>query len=374
LRILIVIGQLDVGGTERHLLQVLPRLNRTPLEFRVATLRRGGALAEPLRRAGVPVSEPPPGLPRWTQVLPAAFQLLGLMLLWRPRIVHFFLPEAYLLGGLLSLMAPGATRVMSRRSLNRYQERHRRLARLERWLHRRMDAVLANSQAVAAELRAEGVAAERITVICNGVETAAAADRRTRLAARRRLDLEDEAFVMVMVANLIPYKGHRDVLAALAGIRDRLPQPWRMLFVGRDDGIGAELAEAARRLGLDSGVRWLGQRDNVPEVLAAADLAVLASHQEGFSNALLEAMAAGLPAVATDVGGTREALLDGQTGLLVAPGVPDALAAKILELAHDEAKRRAMGEAASRRVAETFPLEQVIDAYRRLYADLAGAT
>ena len=168
----------------------------------------------------------------------------------------------------------------------------------------------------------------------------------------------------------LPSKGHADLIDALARVKDRLPTGWRLLCVGRDDGIRASLEARAAARELAGNIRWLGERDDVAEVLAAADLGILCSHEEGFSNAVLESMAAGLAMVVTDVGGNREAVLDGVTGLVVPPHTPETLGEAIAILAADPARRRAMGEAGRARVAERFSLDRCVADHDRLYRAL----
>ena len=118
---------------------------------------------------------------------------------------------------------------------------------------------------------------------------------------------------------------------------------------------------------------WLGQRDDAPALLAAAGVGILCSHQEGFSNSILEGMAAGLPMLVTDVGGNAEAVVDGETGLVVPAHDPARLGAALASLAGDPAPRRAMGAAGRRRAAEHFSLDECVAAYERLYEGLLTA-
>jgi len=374
--ILYVIGDLDVGGAERHLAQVLPELVKQGFRPMVYALTHKGRLASHLEAVGVKVVTVPfsdflrrfPSPLRQLVMLPLTMSRLWiLMLLKKPLAVHFFLPTAYLLGGICSLFAPIPVRMMSRRSLNNYQQKHPRLVPLERWLHRRMDAVLGNSAAVLAQLREEGVPEARLGLIYNGISVSEGIGR---TEARARLGIGDEILVFVIVANLIPYKGHVDLIEALGAIRERLPGGWLLLCAGRDVGIGRELDMRARDLGIDANVRWLGERPDVLEIFCAADIGILCSHQEGFSNSLLEGMASGVPMVVTDVGGNQEAVIDGQTGFVVPAGHPEALARALLELADDPALRQKFGEAASQRVRAEFSLLGCVNNYALLYAAL----
>lgn len=368
-RLLFVIGALDRGGTERHLVQLLPRLTRDRFRPMVYTLRHKGVLAPVLEAAGIPVIAPPTWFRRWPGPLGrrglllilSMVRLIWLMVTLRPAVVHFFLPEAYIIGGLCALVAGCPRRVMSRRSLNVYQAKRPWAARIERWLHGRMAAVLGNAAAVMTELRAEGVAEDRLCLLYNGVDLSAYSASPAR---------DGDSLNMVIVANLIPYKGHADLLDALGGIRGQLPDGWTLHCVGRDDGHGEALRAHATTLGIERNIRWLGERDDVPAILGRADLGILCSHQEGFANSILEAMAAGLAMVVTDVGGNREAVVDGVTGLVVPPRDPTALEAAILTLARDPDRRAEMGAAARARAQENFSMDACVAGYVRLYDGL----
>ena len=364
--VLVVVPNLAIGGTERHLLAVLPRLKNRGFAIEVITLRGRCSLDEEMRARGVAVTNTPSLLPGRANTPVGGLCLLRRALQMKHGIVHFFLPEAYLVGGMTSLCAGTQKRIMSRRSLNDYQ-RGKPLSRsVESWLHRRMDAVVGNSHAVVAQLAAEGVPQDRLAMIHNGINVNRFVGQ-DRTAARNSLELEPETLVLSIVANLLPYKGHADLLQALGQAAGRLPANWRLLVAGRDEGIGGELRSQAERLGIGDQVIWLGESGAVPAVLAASDICLLASHEEGFPNAILEGMAAALPVIATGVGGCGEAVEHGITGRLVPPLNPTALAEAIVELAGDAEKRAAMGRAGRARVAERFSIEGCVDAYERLY-------
>jgi glycosyltransferase involved in cell wall biosynthesis len=286
-------------------------------------------------------------------------------------VVHFFLPEAYLVGGLVAMFVGHRRTVMSRRSLAHYQRRRPWSAWLERLMHRRTLAVLGNSQAVVDELVAETGDPGKVGLIHNGVAIPLSVNDDARKRARHRLGLDDAAFVMVVVANLIPYKGHADLIAALGRVAPQLPKPWHLLLVGRDEGIGAALKAQAADAGIAECIAFLGEREDVEAILPAADLAMLVSHQEGFSNALLEAMAQGLAVIATAVGGNCDAIDDGKSGRLVPVRDPARLGEVILELACDADLRRRLGGAARERAIRLFSQEACIAHYLNLYRGFA---
>ncbi len=236
---------------------------------------------------------------------------------------------------------------------------HTRTYRLiDRWV----DGVVTVSEAVAEMVRCtEGVPDGKIRVIPNG--TALPPSPGDGAAVRREWGVSPETCVLIHVANLKPVKGHRYLLEALRALRGtgRLVL---LVSIGEDDMDGA-LQEEARRLGVADAVRWLGKRDDVPRLLAGADIGVMPSLSEGMSNAVLEYMAAGRPVVATRVGGNPETVAEGETGLLVPPEDATALADALRILIDDPNLRRRMGAAGRRRVQERFSVERMVAAYRR---------
>ncbi len=376
--IMFVVGTLQVGGSERHLSTIARALTQRGRRISIYCLSGGGPLHAELEQGGVTVLLPiverhgrtASLVFRVLRLSLAASHLFSVMLRRRPAIVHFFLPEAYLTGAPLAALAGLPLRVMSRRSLNLYQRRRPFLGRIERRLHRWMTAVLGNSASVVRELKDEGIAADRLGLIYNGIEQARMVPRRDRAAMRASLGLAQDTVVMAIVANLISYKGHRDLLSALAGMRGRLPADWRVLVVGRDDGIEPDLRAQAESLGLTANISFLGPRHDVADLLGASDVGILCSHEEGFSNSVLEGMAAGLPMVVTDVGGNAEAVIDGECGWVVPSRDPQRLGEAIVMLAGDAALRAQFGAAGRRRIEERFTLGRCVDAYDAFYSEL----
>jgi len=381
-RIFYVIGSLNVGGAERHLAQVAVRLKHRGWEPEVVALSPSGPLISNLKEAKVPVHGVE--LPKWVAaairndrlririgLLATAFVLVFMLWRRRPHAIHFFLPAAYIVGGLASMLSFVPARIMSRRSLNAYQLDHPVFARIERYLHPWMALVCGNSQAIVAELRDEGIDPAKLRLIYNGIDTEIYEQSFDRDSARSALGIAVNATVFVIVANLIPYKGHADLIVAFSQIKSRLRHPWFLFCLGRDDGIAAQLQSQIDAEGLRENIRLMGARSDVPDFLRMADIGVLCSHEEGFSNAILEGMAAGLPMVVTDVGGNAEAVVDGQTGYVVPPHDSAALGEALLKMA-DNSSRTAMGEAGRQRTRERFSMSACIDAYEALYREVGA--
>jgi glycosyltransferase involved in cell wall biosynthesis len=363
--VLVVTRSLDSGGAERHLLQVLPRLDAARFAVELLTLHPGGSLAGAYAAAGLKVHQADPGNGR----LPRLLVRLARHIRRHRPLVHTFLMAAP-----LALALGARAIVMSRRSRNFYLEKHPLAGRAERFLHPRMDALVGNSHAVASDLLAEGAPAERVHVIENGIDLApfeaTAMNSGTRAAARARLGIPEQACVLACVANLFAYKGHADLLAAIAALAPEIRDELHLLCIGRDQGERAVLEETARREGLQ--VQFLGERRDVPELLAAADIGVLVSHTEGFSNAVLEYMAAGLPCIVSDVGGNADAVSDGTCGIVVPPQDCTALVAALARLASDAQLREQWGANARMRVEREFSLARCVAAYEGLYRQVLG--
>lgn len=374
--VLVIIGSLDRGGCETHLLNVLPRLNASLYHVEVFVLGKPGDLAAQMVEAGVPVHKPLFSLSdRWPRALNAvllvltAMQLAAHMLFRRPTIVHFFLPTSYILGAPIAILAGIRNRIMSRRSLNDYQKsKPVFLTALEKNLHQRMTLVLGNSRRVVRQLvEEENAPPARTVLLYNGIETGAPIFERDRTAVRKDLNIGQGSLVIACVANLIPYKGHKDLLVALAGIQAELPRDWRLLVIGRDDGIGDNIRRKAAASGFAHHVLFLGSRSDVPDLLNASDIGVLSSHQEGFSNAVLEGMNAGLPMIVTDVGGNAEAVIENETGIVVPARNPVQLGNAILRLAQDTDLRMRMGQAGRFRVRTHFDIDDCVRRYADIY-------
>lgn len=187
---------------------------------------------------------------------------------------------------------------------------------------------------------------------------------------RHSLNTDEETVVFVIVANLIAYKGHSDLFEALAYAKPAFPEKWQLWVVGDDRGILKSLKHLAETLDLTSHIQYLKSRNDVPNLLRSADIGLLVSHEEGFSNSILEGMAAGLPMIVTDVGGNKEAVVHLETGLVVPPKSPKKLAEALIRLANDKKLQKTMGHAGKKGVAETFSLKACVDLYEKLLLTL----
>ncbi|MEM7542677.1 MAG: glycosyltransferase [Pseudomonadota bacterium] len=375
-KIVIVIGSLGLGGTERQLLMVLPELLRSGLPVRVHTMIGAGDLAPELEAAGVEVYAPLKRvaclrrgrLGKALLLVVSAVALMRHLLDKRTLFVHCYLPQAYLMTGVCSMLVRFKHLVMSRRSLNHYQLNHSLLAKLEHRLHRDAVVGVANSKAIIEELREEGFPSSRLAIIPNGI---AADCEGSGEVSRSSLGISAAAIVFINVANLIPYKGHIDLIEGFAKARSKArDRQLCLLCVGRDEGLLAELKTWSAKLGCAEDVIFVNQVSDVRDYLNIADVGVSASHQEGFSNAILEYMRAGLPVLATAVGGALEQVEEAVSGTLVPTRNPVRLGAAMLQLIESAELRQRWGDAGRQRVVTKYPLDSTVEKTAVLYLAL----
>jgi glycosyltransferase involved in cell wall biosynthesis len=378
--LLIVMPSLHLGGTESHIAQILPGLKEKGWQITVFLTSGSGELTNLLATKGITIIRAnwlsnqlhnKSKLLRAPLLVLTFLQLTLYLIRAKPTVVQFMLPEAYLIGGLSCIVTGQQNLFMSRRSLNNYQQKYPLLSKFEKWLHSKMRGIITNSQANIEQLnKDEQVQLEKLQLIYNGIDVNRFNNLTDNNASiRQQFNLPNSALTLIVVANVIPYKGHATLLAALATIAEQLPSDWQLLCVGRKHDYVRELETLANNLDIAQHIHWLGTQTNVEPLLAISDIAISSSYEEGFSNAVIEAMAAGLPLVVTNVGGNPEAVVDGNTGLVVPARDAEALAAAILRLSVQPATRAAMGAAGMQRVTEQFSLAACVNAYDSIYSE-----
>jgi glycosyltransferase involved in cell wall biosynthesis len=375
LKITYVLPNVESGGTERHVLALARRIDRSRFSLSLVTTAGGGALY-PDFAALIPVTVM--GDPnRARQFRKGSMeQLLTIAALShrmrreRPDIVHAYLPAANVIGPVAARLSTVPRVIVSKRSLADYKEGHPFLRQMELLGNRLADVVLVNSDAVQRDVeRTERCWKGKFRKIYNGVAPIPAWTKGEAEAFRRREGFSPDGLLVLCVSNFFAYKGHDDLVEAAARLMASFPGV-TFLLVGRESGALGATRSLVARLGVGGHIRFLDSRTDVPDLLRAADLFVHPSHQEGFSNAILEAMAAGLPVVACDVGGNPEAVVDGVTGRLVPPRDPTTLATAMAEILADPGKGRSMGEAGRRRAAERFSLDRMVREIEEMYESL----
>ena len=362
IRVMYVVGNFVAGGAERHLLEMWRRIDRSRFEVEIACIRAEGMFLPEVLRLGLPVRDLGIG-PRLygPSGLRGLLRLVHHVLRFRPHVLHGYLFGPNLLAALAGRIAGVPAVVVAKRNVDAF-ETPRQIA-VQRLAARLATHVTAVSEAVAETVVALGVPRERVTVIPNGVD----AGRFAEPAYGRG----NGAAVIGSVGCFAPRKDYGTLLDALA-LLERRGVDWRADLVG-DGPERGRLEERARTLALGERVRFLGERADVESLLPTFDVFVLSSREEGIPNALLEAMAAGRPAVATAVGGTPEVMQAGAQGWLVPPARPEALAAALEEAIRDRGEAERRGRAARRRVLEEMDIGAMVRRHEAFYRRAAGA-
>lgn len=381
LRVARVISRLNVGGPAIHTILLAAGLDPGGFESRLYVGTPGPAEGDlsPLARArGVePVSVP--GLGRSIHPgrdLAALARLAREFRDLRPHIVHTHAAKAGALGRVAARLArvPITLHTFHGHVLRGYFDPVTTAAfrGIERVLGRRTTRIIALSPGQREELLAMGIGRpDRVCVVPLGLELDRFLEAQAhRGALRRHLGLPPEAKLVGIVARLVPIKDHASFIAAAARVARADPS---VHFVLAGDGpIRAGLEVAAAEAGLGSRVHFLGWWEDLPALYADLDVVALASRNEGTPVSLLEAMAAGVPVVATAVGGVPDVVCHGETGLLVPPGDPAALAAALASLLGDPERRCTLGLAGRRAAFPAYDAKGLIARIEALYLELAA--
>jgi len=362
-RVVFVLPSLQRGGAEGHVLRLSAGLGAQGWSACVVTLFDAGPWAArctvPLYCLGCTGLRDPRLLPRLRSCLARL----------RPDVVHSFLFGMDSISMVAAGLAGVGVKLASCRSMpdGVPGPRHKLLEKLgARWATR----VVCCADAVADAWAAEGADRARYVTVYTGVDVDAfspAASSAKRSAVRRSLGMPDVP-TAVCTANLSSVKRHGLLLRAFLRVTGSVKEA-RLVLVGRDDSSGA-VAGMAEELGARTSVDLLGPRDDVPAILRASDVGVLASSTEGLPNAVLEYMAAGLAVVATDVGGVGEAVERGVTGLLVPPKDEAALGDALVSLLSDPERASCMGAAGRRSAVSRFAIGRSVRDHAELYASL----
>jgi glycosyltransferase involved in cell wall biosynthesis len=365
-RILLLSTSMGMGGADQQLLSAALGLRERGHEVRIVSLTPLGEMGARAQAAGLTTESlemrrgvpDPRGLARLVKLVHA----------WQPSVLHSHMLHANLMARAVRLFARVPAVVSTIHNI--YEGGRLRMMgyRLTNGL---VDHVTIISQAAADRfIRDRIVPAGLLEVVPNGVDTeryrAVPAGTRERL--RRSLGLGSE-FAWLAVGRFETAKDYPTMLRAFVRVRARHPEAV-LLLVGRGS-LQAETEALAQDLGLASGVRFVGTREDVPEFMTVADGYVMSSAWEGMPMVLLEAAAASLPIVATRVGGNQEVVQDGATGYLAPPGNDEALAAAMLRLmALPEGERRAMGARGHDHVRRHYGLARVVDRYEAAYREV----
>ena len=375
IKILHVITSLDVGGAELVLYRLVKNMNAARFENQVVSLVHPGKVGEKIQALGVGVFslEMRTGHPD----LGGLFRLVGLISRESPDLLQTWLYHADLLG-LLAARTRGVPVLWNIRSSNLDMTHYRRLSgmvlkvciRLSGW----PAAVVVNSSAGQAFHEHLGYHPRRWVYIPNGIDTDQfRPDLSARAALRNELGLASDALLIGLIARFDPMKDHENFMLASGLLAAKEPDVHFVLAGNEVDSLNPFFGNYLERNELRGRLHLLGQREDMPNLMAALDIATLSSYGEGFPNTIAEAMSCGTPCVVTDTGDS--AYLVEKTGIVVAPKDPQALAEGWQQMiALGTEGRKALGAAARRRIQQNFQQDEITRQYERLYESLMPLT
>jgi glycosyltransferase involved in cell wall biosynthesis len=366
-RVAYVIGELTKGGAEYQLHELLRMLDRGRFQPRVFALAPGGYWADAIRGLGIPVAEL---VRRGSADLGRLARLRAGLRAFAPQILHTLLWPGNSYGRLAAIGLGIPVVIAAERNAIR---RPPWQVVVERVLDRATDAYLVNCEAIAALLAdRERIGRQKIRVIPNGIDLARLEPfTLERAGARAAAGLEPGRRLVAQVGRLTAQKDYPTFLRAAAMVAGEIADV-DFLIVGEGEERDA-LAALASRLGIAARVHFTGLVHDVPVLLRRVDVLALTSTYEGFPNVLIEAMASGAVAVASDVGGCREIVSHQETGILVPPRAPAATAAAILRVLRDPALARRLALAARRRIERDLVIERMAERTMAAYLELLHA-
>jgi len=369
-RVLNVVPTLMCGGTENQFMALARTLDRTRFDVEFACLRRWGGFVEELEQRSIPLTEYPVPTFRSVTALAQQARLARHIVRRDIQIVH-----AYNFYG--NVFATPPARLVAPVTIASIRDRAPYLTamqkRVQRYACQFADCILVNADAVRDWLIGEGYDASKISVIRNGVDLSRFDTAPPPAQLRRELGLPDDTPLVGVISRLTRLKGLEHFLEAAAMVRSRVPNA-RFLIAGETSPMDreylGELKQYAERCGVAKDVIFTGLRRDVPAVLSSLSVSAMPSLNEALSNVVLESMAAGAPTVATRVGGTPEAIVDGVTGVLVPPADSAALANAIVHLLQDTQLATHLGLAARARIVDHFSVRRMVRSTEELYMEL----
>lgn len=374
IRLLKLVTIFAFGGTERQVINLATRLDRSKFRLEMACLKKQGHFLDELEQQHIPIRE----FPIKSLYNPWSFvqqsRLAAHIRRQRIQIVHSYNFYANVFAIPAAKMAGVPVVIASIRDRGIYLDPVKRL--VQKYLCHFADCILVNAESIKQWLIEEGYPAGKIMIIRNGLDVSKYGKKSRTGGLRKEFGLPETSPLVVMASRLDPQKGIEDLLHAAAMVIKRCPQA-RFLIVGEkyytsvaSQQFAEKINQLVISLGLADHVIFTGYRSDIPDLLAQATVSVLPSHSEGLSNSLLESMATGLPVVATNVGGTPELIKDGETGLLVPPYEPEALALAICTVLQNRDLAKTFGAHARRYATREFSMDRMVSNTQQLYMEL----
>ena len=365
IKVLHLITSLEVGGAQYGLLLGLPRFNSEKYEHIVCSLMDRIQMAEQFQQAGIEVRS----LGLKTKIdFSVAIRLRSLLKEVKPDVLHTYLLHSNVLGRIVGRLTGVPKIIGSERTIGQARYWGRLLTKLTNPL---TDAVEVNSQTGAIVIEDSlGVPREKIELVKSGVNLDEFSKPTKSAEIRTELGLIQDQHLVLYVGRLRPVKGVEFGIRAFALVKNQRPNLY-MALAGEGEQL-CKLQNLVNDLGINNHVKFLGVRNDLPDLLAAADSIWIPSLNEGFPRTAIEAMAAGKPVVATRVGGTPEAIIDGKTGILVPAKDIPAMAEALISLIDDTLLRERLGAAGAKLAKKNYSINNYVNRLNELYCRLTG--
>jgi glycosyltransferase involved in cell wall biosynthesis len=372
IKVLKFLTHFAVGGTERQFVYTATGLDRSRFDISVGCTARIGPFMKDIRALNVPIWEYPIKSLYSYKTMRRQLRFVRDLRREQIQIVHAygFYPNLFAIWP--AALGTRSMTIASVRDIGVFTDRHKLKSLGQAMACRLADCVIANSYAVRDWLRKQGLGLSDIQVIPNGIKMPSPRRSDEPSPIREELKIDPKCPLIAVVARLVRTKGLEYFLQAAATIAARYPSV-RFLIVGEaniEPTYRRELEQRAKNLNLTGRLFFIGQRNDVPQIMREIDISVQPSLSESFSNTLLESMANGLPIVATNVGGNPEVVTDGENGILVPPADAEALSRGMAQLLESSDLAKRLGREAREKVGKEYSLECLLRRTENLYVTL----
>ena len=366
--IVLVIDSLDGGGAEAQAIMLASGLKNENIKVSIFPLRSGGTLTKQAKNQNIEIIE---GGFKSTRNIKSSIK--GFLLLCKTIhskknvIVHTFLPFSNFVGSIAGIISGANYIITSRRGLiklNYLKKKWRTFDKISNFLS---DKIVVNAEAIIDEMLVlDSVNPNKVICIRNGINIEKFRIKNyDRNYIRSQFGLLESEFAWVKVANFSSIKGHKDLITSFKNLDTKYQA--KLFLVGKDIGSLDELKTLVSECGLQDRIKFLGFREDIPEILLSMDGYICASHTEGFSNAILEAMASGLPIIATNVGGNSEILKNEITGLLFKPKDKNEIINTMIKIMENNPLSEKLSKEALKTVNEKYSTKKMVESYIDIY-------
>ncbi len=364
IKVCYIIGQLGKGGAERQLYELVKGINREMFEPVVISLSQGGHWGREIQKLNIQVIELQR---RKNREFTRLFKLIKILKVIKPDIVHTYMFSANSYGRVAAFIVRVPFIIASERTPGEIgKDKNKYRIYIDKLLASFTHGIICNSHKASDSLvKRYSFNAKKVFTVHNGFNVANFL-KNNSFNSQKKLAKK----VVGTVGRLYPQKNHRLFLDMAKIVLERSEdESIKFVIVGKGE-LRDELERYSQSLGIENNVMFMGERNDIPDLLQNMDIFVMTSLYEGMSNAIMEAMAAGLPVVATDAGGNSELVIDGETGFLCPSNDAKVLAGRVARLINDGKEAKRMGENGRKRILNEFGIEKMIKETENIYKEL----